>query len=107
MVRTLRKCYDAYTLCAPFTRENSAVHVVRGHRRPVVKKPVNLSIDAELLNAARGSNINLSATLERALHDELRKSRRERWLAENRSGIMAYNQQVAVHGAFADTLRSF
>jgi antitoxin CcdA len=49
----------------------------------------------------------LSATLERALRDALRAQRRERWLADNKSGIDAYNEQVNQHGAFADTLRSF
>ncbi len=68
---------------------------------------MNLSIDAELLSAARKCDINLSATLERALHEELRRSRRERWLAENAAAMTAYNQQVEEHGVFSDGLRSF
>jgi len=68
---------------------------------------VNLTVDANLLREARDQGINLSATLERALAEELRRSRRERWLADNREGIEAYNELVDQHGAFADTLRSF
>ena len=75
--------------------------------RSASKKAVNLSIDAALLREARERGINLSATLEQALSDALRQQRRERWLAENRPGIAAYNEQVDAHGAFADTLRSF
>jgi antitoxin CcdA len=71
------------------------------------KKAVNLSVDAALLREARDRDINLSATLERALEDVLRQDRRARWLADNRSRIAAYNQLVESHGAFADTLRSF
>jgi antitoxin CcdA len=71
------------------------------------KKAVNLSVDAALLREARELDINLSATLERALQDALRAQRRERWLADNKSGIDAYNEQVNQYGAFADTLRSF
>jgi antitoxin CcdA len=71
------------------------------------KKAVNLSVDAALLQEARDSDINLSATLERALEEALRRHRRERWLAENKQGIAAYNEQVDAHGAFADTLRNF
>ena len=71
------------------------------------KKAVNLSVDAALLREARDQDINLSATLERALEDVLRAHRRERWLADNKQGIAAYNEQVEAHGAFADTLRSF
>jgi antitoxin CcdA len=71
------------------------------------KKAVNLSVDAALLREARDQDINLSATLERALEDALRAHRRERWLADNKQGIAAYNEQVEAYGAFADTLRSF
>ena len=71
------------------------------------KKAVNLSVYAALLRAARDRDINLSATLERALEDVLRQDRRARWLADNRQRIEAYNDQVQAHGAFADTLRSF
>ena len=71
------------------------------------KKAVNLTIDAALLREARDRDINLSATLERALSEALRQDRRERWLSENKRGIKAYNDQVETHGAFADTLRSF
>ena len=80
---------------------------LRGDRMSASKKAVNLSVDAALLHEARQSEINLSATLERALSDALRQQRRQRWLAENRPGIAAYNEQVDAHGAFADTLRAF
>ena len=80
---------------------------VRDDRRTAAKKAVNLSIDASLLSEARDQNINLSATLERALEDALRQARRERWLAENARSIEAYNAQIDEHGAFADALRSF
>ena len=71
------------------------------------KKAVNLTIAARLVDAARASDINLSATLERALEDALRQAQRERWLAENAAGISAYNALVDEHGVFADSLRSF
>jgi antitoxin CcdA len=71
------------------------------------KKAVNLSVDAALLREARERDINLSATLERALEHAVRQDRRARWVAENRSRIEAYNADVETHGAFADTLRTF
>lgn len=79
----------------------------RSAHRSVAKKAVNLTIAARLVEEARAENINLSAILERALEDALRRSRRGRWLADNARGIAAYNEQVDEHGAFADTLRSF
>jgi antitoxin CcdA len=71
------------------------------------KVAVNLSVDPVLLREARDHEINLSATLERALEEALRQHRRERWLAENKQGIAAYNEQVDAQGAFADALRRF
>ncbi len=68
---------------------------------------MNVTVDAALLSAARVEDINLSATLERALTEELRLARRERWRAENARAIAAYNEQVGEHGVFSDALRSF
>jgi len=71
------------------------------------RKAANLTINADLLRQARALKINLSATLERALVDELRKQRRDRWLEENREAIAAYNEDVAKHGVFSDGVRTF
>ena len=71
------------------------------------KKAVNVSISADMLEAARSHNINLSATLESALEAELRRRRREEWLATNRNSIDAYNREVDERGAFGDALRGF
>jgi antitoxin CcdA len=71
------------------------------------KKATNLSINADLLNRARALDINLSATLEQALVEALRQHQRERWLAENRGAIAAYNDHVEKHGDFSDGARTF
>lgn len=71
------------------------------------KKAANLSINADLLSKAREHDINLSATLERALVESLKRKRRERWLSENKGAIDAYNEHVEKHGAFGDKLRRF
>ncbi|MGH8454235.1 MAG: type II toxin-antitoxin system CcdA family antitoxin, partial [Nevskiales bacterium] len=64
------------------------------------KKAANLSVNADLLGKAKDLDINLSATLEQALAEALKKKQRERWLAENHSAIEAYNQHVEAHGVF-------
>jgi antitoxin CcdA len=71
------------------------------------KKPVNVSIPVELLDAARAEDINLSATLEAAIAEQLRIRRRARWQAENAGGISAYNREIDEHGSFGDKVRSF
>ncbi len=71
------------------------------------KKAVNVSISADLLAAARDCDINLSATLEAALELQLRKRRRDEWLASNANSIEACNRDVEERGTFGETLRSF
>ncbi len=71
------------------------------------KKAVNLSIKSDLLDAARAEHINLSATLEAALADQLRMRRRHRWRTENEAAIDAYNSDVDENGSFGDHERSF
>ncbi len=71
------------------------------------KKAVNVSIRADLLAAVRAEQINLSATLENALTEQLQIRRREKWLAENAEGIAAYNREVEQRGSFGDKVRGF
>ena len=75
--------------------------------RSVAKRATNVSIRTDLLEAARESKLNLSATLERALIEELRSVQRMRWREENRQAIAAHSEFVEKHGVFSDGLRSF
>ena len=71
------------------------------------RRGVKLSVDANLLREARESHLKLSSILERALVEQLRQLRAERWLEENKDAIAAYNALVHTHGAFSDALRTF
>jgi antitoxin CcdA len=87
------RIYYAHSQCGSFTMG--------------AKKAVNVSIQSALLDAARTENINLSATLEAALADQLRIRRRERWQTENKAAIEAYNRDVDQNSSFGDHARSF
>lgn len=71
------------------------------------KQAVNLSINSDLLRKTRELNINLSATLEQALKDELSKRESAKWVEENRAAIRSYNDFVEQHGCFGDEFREF
>lgn len=71
------------------------------------KKPTNVSINTDLLEMAKGLNINLSATLEQALAEQVRAEQRAQWLRENADSIRAYNQFVESNGTFSDSVRKF
>ncbi|PFG10725.1 MULTISPECIES: type II toxin-antitoxin system CcdA family antitoxin [unclassified Marinobacter] len=71
------------------------------------KKATNLSVNSDLLSKTRALNINLSATLERALREELAKRKAAQWADENRAAITSYNEFVEQHGCFGDEFREF
>jgi antitoxin CcdA len=70
-----------------------------------VKKPTNVSLNADLLAKARAENINISATLEQALLEKLKQKARDNWLNQNRSAINAMNDFTDRHGLFSDEHR--
>jgi antitoxin CcdA len=75
--------------------------------RSAPKKPTNLSINSHLLAEARQLKINLSATLEQALEQEIRAAQRDKWLAENKEGLEACNELAEKNGLFSDAYRMF
>jgi len=79
----------------------------RSSSTAIPKRATNVSVRRDLLEAAREAGVNLSATLERALIEELAEARRRKWRDENREAIAAYNEHVEKHGTFSDDVRSF
>jgi antitoxin CcdA len=79
-----------------------AMSRTRAPARP--KRAVNLTVGADLLKAAREAGVNLSATLERALEEELVALKRREWRTQHAKAIQAYNEHVSGHvPALADT----
>lgn len=71
------------------------------------KRPVNLSVNQDLIEQVKAAGIPLSQTLEEALIVKLKAKRQAEWRQENRGGITAYNQWIAESGAFSDEYRRF
>jgi antitoxin CcdA len=78
-------------------------------RQPVsvLKRPTNLSINADLLDKARKLGVNLSQTLEDRLVEVVREAERRDWLKNNRKAIDAYNDRVNREGVWSDGIRGF
>jgi antitoxin CcdA len=81
--------------------------IVAPRNQTVAKRATNVSVRSDLLAAAREAGINLSATLERALAEDLAALKRKQWREENREAIAAHNEYVEEHGTFSDGVRSF
>lgn len=58
------------------------------------KRAINVTVRGDLLEAARAAGVNLSATLERALEEELREIKRTDWQLQHVQAIKAYNAHV-------------
>ena len=71
------------------------------------KKATNLSVNSSLLTKARELDINLSATLEKALESAVRESSRTEWINENKKALDNCNSFAEEHGLFADKHRAF
>jgi antitoxin CcdA len=79
----------------------------RRNAETITKRAANVSVRSDLLAAAREAGVNLSATLERALVEQLAEVKRKKWRQDNREAIDAYNEHVEKHGAFSDGVRNF
>jgi antitoxin CcdA len=62
------------------------------------KRPVNISVDADLVTGARELGLGISRICEEALAAAVKKERVARWQEENREAIEGWNQWVAENG---------
>jgi antitoxin CcdA len=72
-----------------------------------IKKATNLTLNSDLLAEAKRLKINLSATMEKALSQEVSKLKRQEWLEQNSEAIDACNELTDKHGLFSDSYRVF
>jgi antitoxin CcdA len=72
---------------------------------PARKRPLNISIRADLVEEAKAFGTNISAVVERALDAEHRERRREKWRAENRKAVEAWNRWIEENGIPFEDLR--
>jgi antitoxin CcdA len=79
------------------------------HARPAIdgpKKPINLSLNSDLLRVGKELGLNISAIAEEALAQAVKERLSQRWLAENAAAIQVYNRRTE-GGVFSDGLRRF
>lgn len=71
------------------------------------RKPVNVTVNEDILASAREYKLNLSRILEDSLISELKARWQNDWLNENKAAIATYNKRIARHGVFSDGIRRF
>lgn len=75
--------------------------------KPGPKRAVNLSVDAEILAAAKAQGINLSQVFEEQLRELTKEERIKRWQDQNREAIDAYNRFIDAHGIWSEDYRKW
>ena len=71
------------------------------------KKPTNLSLNQDLVRAAKALGLNVSRIAETALAEAVREKARQAWIENNAEAVERYNDRIRTHGTFSDALRRF
>ena len=72
-----------------------------------LKRAVNLSLNAQVLDKARELGMNVSATVDALLAEEVSKRYWARWNEENREAIEHYNARIEREGLPLARYRTF
>lgn len=75
--------------------------------RHTAKRATNLSLSADVLDAARILKINLSQVCDSHLREVARREQERRWREEHADFIAAYNATIEADGLPLDEWRSF
>lgn len=71
------------------------------------RKPVNLTLDSGVVEAARQVGINLSRVSEQALREAAGKELERRWKHDNREALMSWSRWMEANGSPLDRHRAF
>ena len=71
------------------------------------KKATNLSLNSKVLDAAREMGMNISATVDALLAEEVKRRYWERWNEDNKDAIAHYNARIAKEGLPLARYRTF
>jgi antitoxin CcdA len=62
------------------------------------RRPVNLTIRADVMKDAKAFKINASHEAEKAIVAAVKKAKEEEWIAENWDAIQAHNERIEREG---------
>ncbi len=72
-----------------------------------VRKPTNVSLDAALVEEAKGLSVNVSRAAEAGLREAVRSAKAAAWLEENAEAIRSSNEWVERNGLPLERYRMF
>ncbi len=71
------------------------------------KKPTNVSLNRDLVRAAKAYGLNVSRIAEAALAEAVREKARQAWIEDNAEAVEQYTAPIQARGAFSDAQRRF
>ena len=89
------------------TTPDAPVTETTAQPRHPAKRAVNLSLSADVLDAAKLLKINLSQVCDSHLRDVVRREQARRWREEHAEFIAAYNATIESEGMPLDAWRTF
>jgi antitoxin CcdA len=88
-------------------RMEMAMHTSSTVSRAGGKRPTNLSLSVDVLDAARELGINVSQVCDAHLRDVVRAARERRWRDEHAAFVDAYNTTLRTEGLPLEDWKSF
>lgn len=79
----------------------------RPARRSGPKRPTNLSLSVDVLDAAKQLNLNVSQLCDAHLREVVRQEQERRWRADHAGFVAGYNSTVEAEGLPLDAHRTF
>ncbi len=75
--------------------------------KPTTKRPINLSLSIRVLEMARELGLNVSATVDALLTEEVTRQYWARWNEDNKDAIAHYNARIEREGIPLARYRTF
>lgn len=75
--------------------------------RQVAKRPTNLSLSADVLDAAKSLQINVSQICDSHLREVVRREQERRWREDHADFIVAFNATIESEGLPLDEWKTF
>jgi antitoxin CcdA len=100
-------------MCASFNAHEATMPTVqtqtskRSNRTGSAKRATNLSLSADVLDAAKSLHINISQICDNYLRDVVQQEQMHRWRSEHADFIAAYNATIEIEGLPLDEWRTF
>ena len=73
--------------------------------RQAPKRPINLSLNAKVLDMAKDLGMNISQTADALLTEEVLRQYWARWPDDNAQAIADYNARIEREGTFAQRIQ--